>query len=182
MSHHAYQLAQASSAPSTMRKTRCWVSLASRRSWLICSCVPVIWFLPQLLLSWPRAGTSGIGSAGARAAFRFGLDALERGTDCGLPRGCDPVGPPLPGGSEIGPELAGILQPGRAIVLGEREFLGYVRHRAADKPEGDPVRPVEGHGLQRGGNEPAPMHRRVVFGQEHVRPALQDPELAGHRP
>src|SRR5207245_4784939 len=83
--------------------------------------------------------TLGIGSAGPRAAFRFGLDALERGTDCGLPRGCDPVGPPLPGGSEIGPELAGILQPGRAVVLGEREFLGYVRHWAADKPEGDPV-------------------------------------------
>jgi len=70
----------------------------------------------------------------------------------------------LPGGSEIGPELAGILQPGRAVVLGEREFLGYVLHWAADKPEGDPVRPVEGHGFQRGGNEPAPMHRRVVFG------------------
>src|SRR6266568_1969387 len=88
------------------------------------------------------------GGIGSGAAFCLGLDAGEGGADRRLPCGGDPSGPPLACDCEVGAELAGILQPGRAILPGEAEFLGEVGHRAAHQPECDPVRPVEGHGLE----------------------------------
>jgi hypothetical protein len=88
--------------------------------------------------------------SGPGRALCLGSDALEGGPDGRLPRGRDPVGPPLARDTEVGTELAGIVKPGRAVVLGEREFVGDVGHRAPDEPEADHVRPVEGDGLQRG--------------------------------
>ena len=55
------------------------------------------------------------------------------------------------------------------------ELLGYVRHRAANEPEGNPMRPVERDRLQRGGGEPAAVNRRVVLGEHHVFPPLEHP-------
>src|SRR5258708_12966171 len=46
ISQSEYQLAQSSSAPSTIRKTRWWVSPASWRRRLICSVVAPICFPP----------------------------------------------------------------------------------------------------------------------------------------
>jgi hypothetical protein len=76
--------------------------------------------------------------AGPGAAFRVGPDTGERGPDRGLPRGRDPLAPPLPGDPEVGAEFAGVLQPGGAVVLGEGEFLRHVRDRVAHQMEGDP--------------------------------------------
>ncbi|MGI8449026.1 MAG: FAD-dependent oxidoreductase [Streptosporangiaceae bacterium] len=66
------------------------------------------------------------------------------------------------------------------VWTGEYEFLGDVRHGAADQPEGDPVRALERDGLERGSGEPGLVHRRVMLGQDHVGAALEDLELARH--
>src|SRR5215472_6750194 len=76
--------------------------------------------------------------------------------------------PPLPGGTEVGTQLPGVLQAGDAVALGERELLGHVRHGPANQPETDPVRPVEGDRLQRGGSEQATVNGGVVLGENHT--------------
>ena len=74
--------------------------------------------------------------------FCFGPDARIRGANRRLLCGRDPAGPPLTRDPEVGPQLAGIIKPGRSVVLGERELLVYVRDRAADELERDPVWPA----------------------------------------
>src|SRR5258708_11268609 len=128
------------------------------------------------------APASGTGLTNARAAFGFGLYGFERRAHGGLPCGSDPVCPQLTSGAEVGAELTGVVKPGLSVVLGEREFLGYLRHWAADQPEPNPPWPVERDRLQRRGGEPAALAPRVVLGQDHVGPALKHPDRAGHRP
>ena len=69
---------------------------------------------------------SGRGGPGSGAALRLGLDPPEGGPDGRLPCCRDPSGPPLAGDPEVGAQLAGIVEPGRAVLFGEREFLGDV--------------------------------------------------------
>ena len=52
-----------------------------------------------------EAGGSGMGRTGCDAALGFGPDAPKGGADGRLPRGGDPVGPPLARESEVGAEL-----------------------------------------------------------------------------
>lgn len=54
-----------------------------------------------------------------------------------------PDRPPPAGRREVSAQFTGVVEPGGAVMLGQREFLGDVRHGAADEPERDPVRPVE---------------------------------------
>src|SRR6266700_5700174 len=96
------------------------------------------------------------GGIGSGAAFCLGLDAGEGGADRRLPCGGDPSGPPLACDCEVGAELAGILQPGRAILLGEGEFLGEVGHRAAHLLAPGPACPLGGQRLFPAGRQRPP--------------------------
>src|SRR5258708_12552451 len=128
------------------------------------------------------APASGTGLTNARAAFGFGLYGFERRAHGGLPCGSDPVCPQLTSGAEVGAELTGVVKPGLSVVLGEREFLGYLRHWAADQPEPNPPWPVERDRLQRRGGGPAAAHRRGGLRPDPVRPPPKAPGLPRHPP
>ena len=108
----------------------------------------------------PAAG-SAVGSARwARRSASPGCWRTRRSPP--FPRRARPGRPTIARLAEVGTKLTGVGEGGRAAVLGEGELFGEVRHRAANEPETNPVRPVERDRLKRGGGEPAAVFRAAT--------------------